>query len=592
MRFRKGIVFACITVSMLLGALYYATATRLYESSAGILVMQTGSDISSTRITPEGARQGLMPTYERILQSSEVLEEAACKLPREYRIDLHNIPQAKWAQAIRKNLNVKTDRNTNVINVVYRSHSPEAAAAVVQSIVDSYLLFMQKTNDGAAMEILRVLNQEKAAAEQKLYEKQQQVLQARQQILDLGSGKENGPIHPVVKQALAFNDTLIEIRGRREALLASLGAIRATVRNGGDLSQHMLALEGEIGRELLMASLGISSQDATSRIKLEQQLLEDQAQLDTYRNVYGENHPKVRTILNRMQVTRHYMESHKDRIQAQLAKMQTEQLGPMLIKIVEQRLAEIIRHENGILASFNQARDEAIEIIGSTRQLEILEADEQYLRRECEGLLDKVAQIGLTQDQGNIRTAVTDPPKIIPSHVWPKLPLVGLFSLVIGIAASIGVVSVLDALDDRFRSPEEMQEQLNLPVLAIVRKLHMEAESGMEALQMYVAPDAPESEAFRTLRTAIALRSQDVGRIVVSSTEPGDGKTTILSNLAIANVRAGKRVLLIDADMRRPGLTKLLNLRGQPGLTQVLQGNSPMNELVEHYVLPSGVERL
>jgi capsular exopolysaccharide synthesis family protein len=118
------------------------------------------------------------------------------------------------------------------------------------------------------------------------------------------------------------------------------------------------------------------------------------------------------------------------------------------------------------------------------------------------------------------------------------------------------------------------------------------AESGLDALQMHVDPDAVESEAFRTLRTAIAFSRPETGRIVVSSTEPGDGKTTVLSNLAVAYARAGKRTLMIDADMRRPGLSRLLELRGEDGLTQVLQGTGNVAELAQRYTRNCGVEGL
>ncbi len=121
----------------------------------------------------------------------------------------------------------------------------------------------------------------------------------------------------------------------------------------------------------------------------------------------------------------------------------------------------------------------------------------------------------------------------------------------------------LDALDDRFRSPDELRVQLGIPVLAMVRRMENLAATGLEAVQVYAAPQEVASEAFRTLRTTLAFSGGQTQRIVISSAEPGDGKTTVLANLAVSYAQAGKRTLLIDADMRRPGLTALLELRGQ-----------------------------
>jgi capsular exopolysaccharide synthesis family protein len=246
-----------------------------------------------------------------------------------------------------------------------------------------------------------------------------------------------------------------------------------------------------------------------------------------------------------------------------------------------------------LLASASwEANNQAISLVGARRQLEILENEEATERLLRDRLIEKIAQIDLTRDQGNIRTRVTDMPKVVKTHVWPRLSLVGLFALTAGLAVGVAIVSVLDVLDDRFRSPEELQSQLGLPVLALVRQLTPHAESGPKALQMHVAPDASESEAFRTLRTAIAFSGQESDRIVVSSAEPGDGKTTILANLAVTYARAGKRTLIIDADMRRPGLTKLVECQGQHGLTQLLQGSDPVAEMASNLVRPTGIDQL
>ncbi len=83
-------------------------------------------------------------------------------------------------------------------------------------------------------------------------------------------------------------------------------------------------------------------------------------------------------------------------------------------------------------------------------------------------------------------------------------------------------------------------------------------------------PDDPACEAFRTLRTSLAFSGRETSRLVVSSPEPGDGKTTVLSNLAVSFWQAGKRTLMIDGDMRRPGLTAQMGLKGQSGLSDLL----------------------
>lgn len=155
--------------------------------------------------------------------------------------------------------------------------------------------------------------------------------------------------------------------------------------------------------------------------------------------------------------------------------------------------------------------------------------------------------------------------------VSPRLSRVGIMALFSGFLLSLVAVNVLETLDDRFRSLEEIQQRLGTSVLAMVRQLAPQEGSGLESLAMYANPTSVESESFRTLRTALTLTHHDARQIVVSSTEPGDGKTTVLANLGVCLAQSDRRTLLIDADMRKPGLTNLLGMREQRGLSEILR---------------------
>ncbi len=534
-----------------------------------------------------------MPTYERILQGSEVLEDAVRSLDVEHRIDLEDAPPEKWATVLAKNLTIKTVRMSNVIEVTYRSRSPESAAAVVQAVVDAYLNYMQETNQGAAGQILGILNEELIKKSAELTSKRQAILEARREMLDVEMRNDNGPVHPMVKQAIEMYDSLIDAGKTRIELQSKLAAIRADVQSGRDLKQHVLGLGKELGEEMILAALGLNPADSTRLLRLEETLLKDQSELDTLRAAgLGENHPRVQRVRGRMELTQRYLADYPTRVENQLADIESQRIGPMLIDFLEQRLSELVRKEAALVQAYSQARQQAIQLVDQMGRLEFMEHEEAWLRQLQTGLLDKISRIDVAQSHGNIRTGMVDTPKVVHAHVAPKLIIVGLFSLAVGLAMGVTAVSLLDAIDDRFRSPEELQLQLDLPVLAMVGKLNLPEETGIESLQMYVAPDAVESEAFRTLRTALKFSGQETGRIVVSSTEPGDGKTTVLANLAVAFARTGVRSLLIDADMRRPGLTKLMDMRSKAGLTKILQSTTAVDELALELIRPTGVEHL
>jgi capsular exopolysaccharide synthesis family protein len=172
------------------------------------------------------------------------------------------------------------------------------------------------------------------------------------------------------------------------------------------------------------------------------------------------------------------------------------------------------------------------------------------------------------------------------------LGYITVLTIVGGFGMALGLVTLLDALDDRFRSVDEMQSRLGLPLLTMIQQLRTEESVGAGALVTHVMPMSPESESFRTLRTALTLTHPDAHQIVVTSAEPGDGKTTTLANLAACYAQAEKRTLLIDADLRRPGLTALMNMRGPRGLSEVLRSEVDISQLTPTQIQASGVDGL
>src|SRR6185295_17706948 len=373
-----------------------------------------------------------------------------------------------------------------------------------------------------------------------------------------------------VQRAIGLNEAMISTQQKRLQLQASLSAIQSAVRNGEDLQQHMLGIEDVVGREFMLSGLGFDTRDTNMRETLEKSLLEDRAELKNLQGYFGPQHPRVVDVTNRIKSTETYLSNFQSTVNQRLSQIRDKQLGPMLVQMVQQRLGETWTHENSLRASFEQARAEAVNLNGDLARLEILEHDVKWLRDLRDVLLNQIASIDLKQDHVDIRTAVVSEPSMPKSPVWPKLPFVAVGSLTIGLIGGLALVYTLDVLDDRFRSPEELRAQLGVPVLAMVRQMEDLQTVGLDSIMVHVAPDAVESEAFRTMRTTLAFTSQDTSRLVVSSAEPGDGKTTVLANLAVSFVQSGKRTLLIDADLRRPGLSAMMGLKGQVGLSDLL----------------------
>ncbi len=158
-RRRWHIVATSVMATAILGALYYATATRYYTSKAEVLILQTGENSLSPTIQSQNSRENtLMPTFVNLMTSQKVLEGAIRQLsPEDCLVDLNPDKPERWPAQLRAGLTVTSVGRSNIIAVEYKSRNPEVAARVVNAVVQSYLDFMRTTTQGTAAEIVPVV---------------------------------------------------------------------------------------------------------------------------------------------------------------------------------------------------------------------------------------------------------------------------------------------------------------------------------------------------------------------------------------------------------------------------------------------------
>lgn len=193
----------------------------------------------------------------------------------------------------------------------------------------------------------------------------------------------------------------------------------------------------------------------------------------------------------------------------------------------------------------------------------------------------------LNQSGGKYLTVIAPAP--LPTFpVSPNILQNVLLAAAVGLVLAVGVVLLLEYLDDTIKSSEDVERVLQQTTLASVARISPIRKPGDNLITL-LHPRSPIAEEYRSLRTNLRYSGIENpgGALLVTSANPSEGKTTTAANLAVAMAQSGKRVILLDADLRRPGIHPLFGLSNQLGLSTLFWEESPrVAEVIQQTEVP------
>ncbi len=269
-----------------------------------------------------------------------------------------------------------------------------------------------------------------------------------------------------------------------------------------------------------------------------------------------------------------------------------------------------LQRENLLHGALDQQKQQANKLNESAIEYNLLKRDLDTNRTLYESLLQKLKEAGITASLKSNNFRIIDPARIPGAPVEPNIPRNFSLALALGLSTGIGLAFLIDGLDNSVRTPEQAQAISGLPSLGMIplgSRLMTEFEktprlasgSSKEAVELVTQarPQSRMAEAYRALRTSLLLTSAGTPpkTILVTSALPQEGKTTTSINCAVVLAQKGSRVLLIDADLRRPGVHKTLGMGPCTGLSNVLTGSATLQQAVVRsnilsslFILPAG----
>jgi non-specific protein-tyrosine kinase len=202
-------------------------------------------------------------------------------------------------------------------------------------------------------------------------------------------------------------------------------------------------------------------------------------------------------------------------------------------------------------------------------------------------LLLSYEQIRLSEAQTVSTVMPVDPATVPTKPIRPQILRNTALAAMVGFMLAIGVIFVIEALDDTLKTPDDVKKALDLPVLGVIAKHDLEDGKPITS----ISPRSPVSEAFRTLRTNVQYASIDkpLRTILITSTDPREGKTTIVSNLGVVMAQSGREVVLIDADLRKPTLHRKIGVSNRLGLASMFV--RPL-DMIESMIQKTSVAKL
>ncbi len=549
-RLRKTVILLVFLLVVITTTAVTFLLPKTYASMARIKVEKDNPAVSGIEKTPtyNPFDPFWLGTEFEVIQSSSVLNEVIKKLElnEKWAKRMGRPGKLKTEQTyaiLKRQINVKQSRNTSLIEIWVYSEDMEEAPEIANTIAAAYR--------ESRLNIRKLAREEGVESLRKKQQEQEALIQAAQKIVN--EQRRTNDITDLDNTSL--NTAMLEIDTIRTLEQNRLVASK-------QYTEDQTLLDGitKYTREELRTSLSTMYPFDPQLSTFSEKLASGQQQLTALLKELTPEHLEVKKAKALVELVQSQLDEKIDGILRGL-KSNAERAKARFVEIDSQVTAK--KEEGKSRADKNRA------YVDAKRELE-------NLQRVKEAINLRIASemIDTELPMSNIVT-VTDVAKVDPNPVKPNKPLnIGL-GVIVGLIVGIGLAFFIEYLDTSVKTIDDVERALQAPVLGVIpQNVGSLIEEG---------PDTPHAEAYRVLRTNVLFSRKDekLNTISVLSGGAGEGKSTTLLNLATVFAQNGSRCLVVDSDLRRPSIHKVLKVSNTIGLTNYLLKQNALEEVIQ-----------
>lgn len=622
---RKLLITLFVIFGAVCGFVAYRNAAPEFESFARIQV--------SAKMPPvmEGAFTQVpdvsIAKQQRLLTSQLVLSDAAQKGnfdELQTFKDSNSVVGDLISEILLVDYAKKEDDDTLIVSA--KGEQPDELSSILAAVISSYVSMVENDTEETGVEGMRVLSEmrdrlikEKTIAE----EKSIQLLDE----LGIPSLELHGPtVNPYLAELDALRkknaDAMTEHReivGRLKVLEDSLAADPNAIEFLAVEAKDALAVQMDTPSSVAEDMINkqnrgnLISQQSSQVFSLQQAVNNLKSRKSGFARTMGKNHPKMKDLDNQIKAA-------EDMLAIAESRFNNVSDNTFSEDATEEEIAAELNERNRIWVDTYHRK-----LLADRTRLELklaqLSSDLLTVEENAERVSEKIRDLGLEKSRilekqtaiekittqltesnvvstnfSNTRIRVIDPPSVA-TQIGPSFTKFMGVGVLGGGLLGAALAILIDLADQTYRNPNEIYLKLGVPVLAKLPPIRMPKKSVNGVSPALIALHSPSSiaaEAIRAARTAMFFTAQTEGAKVfmMTSPSPGDGKTTTTANLAISIAQAGKSVVLVDADFRRPRVHAYYGENIEPGVLQALAGTADLTECMRSFGAQDGLTLL